>query len=77
MADASHRLPHNVDGPYYVDDTCIYCNLCVELYPYIFKMIGDAEWAAVYRQPVTEQEFTNADDAIECCPTESIGMIQK
>jgi ferredoxin len=77
MADESRRLVHNINGPYYVDDTCIYCDFCVELYPHLFKMIGHWEWAAVYHQPETEQEFQDADDAIECCPTESIGKIQK
>lgn len=77
MADPTHRLVHNVDGPYYVDDTCIYCNFCVELYPHLFKKIGDREWAAVYHQPETKQEFKDADGSINCCPTESIGKMQK
>ena len=73
MANPADRLPENVAGPYYVDSTCIYCDLCVELYPNLFRMIGNSEWAIVYHQPTSQKEIEEADDAIECCPTESIG----
>lgn len=30
IADASAKVPENVDGPYFVDDACTACETCVE-----------------------------------------------
>ena len=66
------RLPENVAGPLYVDFSCIYCDLCVDMYPHIFKMLGNQEWAIVHHQPQNPKEYAEALDAIEACPTGSI-----
>jgi len=73
MADLNRRLPQNVLGQFYVDDTCIYCDLCVEIAPTIFKEINEQGWAAVFNEPSTEAEIALAIAALEACPTESIG----
>ena len=73
MAELSRRIPENIPGPIYVDDTCIYCDLCRELAPIIFREVGEQGWAAVFHQPVTADEFVLARQVIEMCPTESIG----
>ena len=73
MADLNRRLPQNVRGQFYVDDCCIYCDLCVEIAPAIFKEINDQGWAVVFHQPSTEAELALAIAALESCPTESIG----
>ena len=72
MQPPAKRLPQNAAGPYYVDDSCIYCALCVEISPSLFAMIGDHEWAVVHRQPTTDKERAEADEAIHACPMASI-----
>ena len=73
MASIKQRVRQNVVGRFYVDWTCIYCDLCVETAPGIFEEHKDRGWAFVARQPVTEHELQLAMDAVEGCPTESIG----
>ncbi len=36
MADRDHKVPENVPGRYYVDVTCIDCDLCRETAPHKF-----------------------------------------
>jgi len=73
MADLSLRIPENVPGPIYVDDTCIYCDLCRETAPTVFHAVREQGWAAVFHQPTTAEELSLVREAIEGCPTESIG----
>jgi len=42
------------------------------MYPHIFKMLGNQEWAIVHHQPQNPKEYAEAFDAIEACPTGSI-----
>jgi len=42
------------------------------MYPHIFKMLGNQEWAIVHHQPQNPKEYAEALDAIEACPTGSI-----
>ena len=37
MAEPSIKVPENVPGPFYVDATCIYCDLCRETAPRNFR----------------------------------------
>lgn len=37
MADKNDKSPKNVAGPYYVDFTCIDCDLCRAMAPGIFR----------------------------------------
>ena len=73
MADFKDRVPHNVRGKFYVDDTCIYCDLCRETAPTVFREENEFGWASVFRQPVTAEELQLTLEAVEGCPTESIG----
>ena len=73
MALLSRRLKENVDGEFYVDNTCIDCDLCRQIAPHTFKDVGDQ--SIVYSQPQdSEQEF-QALKALVTCPTASIGTI--
>jgi hypothetical protein len=36
MADKNERFPENIPGAYYVDSTCIDCDLCRSLAPGVF-----------------------------------------
>ncbi len=71
MAQASLKLPDNVPGDFFVDSTCIDCDLCRQLAPLSFKQTG--EQSTVFHQPQTEQETFDAFRALVTCPTASIG----
>jgi ferredoxin len=73
MADLTNRLPQNIPGPFYVDDTCIDCDQCRSNAPLFFTRDDETGYTYVYRQPITPEEFAIADDARLGCPTESIG----
>ena len=72
MAEFQHRIPQNVPGKFYVDDQCIYCNLCREMLPMVFREEPEY-WASVFHQPSTAEEIRIAMEAVECCPVEAIG----
>jgi ferredoxin len=74
MASITQRVRQNVVGKFYVDWTCIYCDLCVDTAPGVFKEFKERGWAFVDRQPTTEEETRQAIEAVEGCPTESIGF---
>jgi len=71
MAKQARRLPENVPGDFYVDDSCIDCDACRQIAPTVFRDHGDQ--SSVYRQPETETETLRALMAVAACPTSSIG----
>ena len=73
MANPGHRTPENVPGRYYVDDTCIDCDLCRQTAPQIFQRHDANGYSIVFRQPVTPEEIALAEEAREGCPTDTIG----
>lgn len=74
MANHNERLPQNVPGPYYVDSSCIDCDKCRGEAPEFFHRNADIGMTVVYRQPTTPEEIRLAQDALDGCPTESIGQ---
>ena len=76
MADPSERYEKNIEGRYYVDETCIYCDLCRETAPTLFAEDKATGIAYVYKQPETEEEHNRARESLEGCPTESIGDLE-
>jgi ferredoxin len=73
MASLSDRVSLNVPGPFYVDATCIDCDLCRALAPEIFGRDDDSGYSYVLRQPTTPEEIALATEAAQQCATESIG----
>jgi ferredoxin len=73
MADKNLRLIQNIPGPFYVDETCIDCDLCRTTTPAFFRRNDEIGLSTVYRQPVTSEEVALAEEARDSCPTESIG----
>src|SRR5688572_22812128 len=73
MAQIQRRLSQNVDGDFFVDDTCIDCDACRQIAPETFRDHGDQ--SSVGRQPATPEEVTRALMALVACPTASIGTI--
>jgi len=75
MAEHQNRHPENVPGEFFNDDDCIHCGICPELAPMIFRESEEDGLSFVHRQPQTEQERDLALEALDACPTESIGQV--
>ena len=75
MANPARRLPQNITGDFFVDETCIDCDACRQIAPLTFRDHG--EQTSVYRQPSAEDETRQAMKALVACPTGSIGTTQR
>jgi ferredoxin len=73
MANTTDRLSENLPGRYYVDATCIDCDLCRGTAPAFFTRHDEIGFSIVHRQPSTPEEVALAEEARVGCPTESIG----
>ena len=73
MADSTHKNPRNIPGPYYNDLTCIDCDMCREIAPEFFTRDDEEGLTYVWKQPLTLSEIEKAQEALACCPTETIG----
>ena len=73
MAELENRYPENVEGEYYVDDQCIDCDLCRETAPSNFTRQEDEGYSYVYKQPETDEEKAECEEAMDGCPVEAIG----
>lgn len=71
MASPDLRLPTNVDGPVYVDASCIDCATCRWMAPETFDYQAGA--SRVHRQPLGAEAVERALAALVACPTSSIG----
>jgi glyoxylase-like metal-dependent hydrolase (beta-lactamase superfamily II)/ferredoxin len=75
MANLARSYPENIPGDFFVDDTCIDCDLCRQIAPTVFKDEGD--YSVVYHQPSAAAEIQRAGMALVACPTGSIGTHSK
>lgn len=73
MATLTDRSPENVAGRFYVDSSCIDCDLCRNTAPAIFVRHDEIGLTIVLRQPADDEEIELARQAMEECPTNSIG----
>ena len=73
MATKTTKQPRNVPGSFYVDETCIDCDLCRENAPAFFRRDDDRGYSYVWKQPGTEEEIAQATEALDGCPSDSIG----
>ena len=73
MADNTQKVPENVPGRFYVDVTCIDCDLCRETAPRNFVRQDAEGYSYVTHQPRTRQEAACLA-AMEECPVEAIGI---
>src|SRR3954471_9310089 len=77
MARAENRLPHNANGDFFVDDSCIDCDTCRSLAPAVFSRAADFEQSFVKHQPDSEDQKQRALMALVACPTAAIGTVSK
>ena len=73
MPNILDRLPQNVAGRFYVDSSCVDCGLCPSTAPAHFRRDDEIGQSFVFRQPETPEEIALCQEALEGCPTESIG----
>lgn len=73
MATLTERLAQNVPGRLYVDSTCIDCDMCRTNAPEFFRRDDGIGQSHVYRQPESTGDITAAQQALEGCPSDSIG----
>jgi ferredoxin len=73
MANRNEIASGNVPGAFYIDTTCIDCDLCRESAPRTFKRNDETGQSVVFHQPMTPDELVEALAAMEDCPTSSIG----
>jgi len=71
VARLNLRLPENVPGPLFVDQTCIDCDTCRQMAPEIYGETRGLSY--VMRQPESAEEKRRALQALVACPTASIG----
>jgi ferredoxin len=73
MPDQNDKVKENVTGAYYVDSSCIDCDVCRDTAPDNFTRSDENSYSFVYKQPENEEERALCDEAISCCPVEAIG----
>jgi len=73
MADPDDKLPDQAPGKYYVDSSCIDCDVCRETAPNNFEANEDEGYSFVKKQPEGDEEEALCEEALESCPVESIG----
>ena len=77
MARLADKLEGNVDGDFFVDTSCIDCDLCRQLAPDSFARSDRAGQSVVAHQPVDDHQRHRALMALVTCPTSSIGTAHK
>ena len=73
MADPNETVPENVAGTYYVDTNCIDCDVCRDTAPDNFTRSDKNGYSFVYKQPENDEELSQCEEALTCCPVEAIG----
>lgn len=66
-------MKENVNGAYYVDSSCIDCDVCRDTAPENFRRSDAHSYSFVFKQPVDEEERAACEEALLCCPVEAIG----
>src|SRR4029077_4697843 len=75
MAHVERRLAQNVEGDFFLDDSCIACDACRQIAPETFRAHGDQ--SSVGHQPESQDAIDRAMMALVACPTASIGTVSR
>jgi len=73
MADPNDKFEDNVPGRFYVDSTCIDCDVCRDTAPDNFTRNDEGQYSFVCKQPQTQEEQDLCAEALQACPVEAIG----
>ena len=86
MAEYKDKWEDNCDKPnkingtlvqFYCDKACINCAICRENAPENFKKSPNANHSICFKQPESEKELANCNEAMICCPVNAIGNFKK
>ena len=73
VPDPNDKVKENVSGAFYVDSSCIDCDVCRDTAPNNFIRSFKHAYSYVSKQPENETELTACEEALACCPVEAIG----
>ena len=73
MADRTHSYADNVPGAFYVDDSCIDCDMCLATASQNFERNREHGYSYIAKQPENEGEWALCLQAMEECPVSAIG----
>jgi ferredoxin len=73
VPDPNDIVKENVDGPFYVDSSCIDCDVCRDTAPKNFTRSFKHAYSYVSKQPENETERAACEEAMSICPVEAIG----
>ncbi|MFM7128054.1 MAG: ferredoxin [bacterium] len=73
MADPTKKLAKNVPGVFYVDETCIDCEVCREIATDNFTRDNALRKSYVFTQPDNPADEAACLAAMDECPVEAIG----
>lgn len=73
MAERNDRVKESTEGAFYVDSSCIDCDVCRETAPNNFTRSFKHAYSYVSKQPENETELEACEEALACCPVEAIG----
>jgi len=73
VPEKTEKVKENVCGLFYVDSSCIDCDVCRDTAPDNFMRSDENSYSFVYKQPQSEEERVLCDEAMGCCPVEAIG----
>jgi ferredoxin len=74
MADKNQKHPLSAAGFYFTDDSCTDCDLCREIAPSVFKRDAQTGSSYVWQQPATGTDVALAHEALQACPSDTIGI---
>ena len=72
MANLKNSVPENLEGPFFVDKTCINCDACRKFSPDNFSDNG--EFSYINKQPEDMAEVESSIRALISCPVGAIGI---
>jgi len=75
MADKNNKLPENVPGAWYVDNTCTPCRTCMEVAgaDALLKYNDGETYVYFHKQPAGDDETKVAEETAAVCPQNAIG----
>lgn len=73
MADRSKRAGNNARGRFYVYLGCVGCGVCLETAPANFRADAFDGLSFVCKQPESDRERNQCQDAMKSCPADMIG----
>ena len=75
MPDLNDRVKDNVDGPFYVDTTCIDCDVCRDTAPNNFTRSFKHAYSYLSKQPENHSERAACEEALAAARSKQLEMM--